>query len=129
MVVKSPLNTIQIEIARLITGDEMFQMKDIDQAELIRGEVVRISPTSYKHGRIEIRIGASLDTFVRKNKLGVVFVGEVGIYTERNPDTVRGADAVFVSHQRLAQVQSESYLDVAPELIVEIISPGEAGVK
>ncbi|QLQ07417.1 MAG: hypothetical protein HZY76_16305 [Anaerolineae bacterium] len=46
--------------------------------------------------------------------MGKVLVGEVGIYTGRNPDTVRGADVIFISHARLAQVKSASFLDVAP---------------
>jgi len=50
-------------------------------------------------------------------------VGEVGIYTERDPDSVRAADVLFISHERLEQGQSEGFLDVPPELIVEIMSP------
>ena len=49
--------------------------------------------------------------------------GEVGIYIRRDPDTVRGADIVFISKERLARCQSSSYLDVAPELVVEVRSP------
>ena len=64
---------------------------------------------------------------VEKHKLGQVFVGEVGIYISRNPDTVRGADAIYISKERLARVKSKSYLDVAPELIVEILSPNDRG--
>jgi Uma2 family endonuclease len=62
---------------------------------------------------------------VNKHQLGLVLVGEVGIYTSRNPDTVRGADVIYISHDRHGQTTSESYLDVAPALIVEIMSPGD----
>ena len=64
--------------------------------------------------------------FAYHQKLGHVLVGEVGIYTNRNPDTVRGADVAYISKDRLAQTQSQSYLDVAPELIVEVLSPGDS---
>lgn len=50
-------------------------------------------------------------------------VGEVGIYTERNPDSVRAADVLFISHERLERTSSDGFLDVPPELIVEIMSP------
>ncbi len=53
-----------------------------------------------------------------------MLTGEVGIYVRRDPDYVRGADVVFISSERIAQITSESYLDVAPELVVEVISPG-----
>ena len=53
-------------------------------------------------------------------------VGDVGIYTQRNPDTVRGVDVAFISNERLGRVKSLGYLEVAPELIVEILSPGDS---
>lgn len=53
-------------------------------------------------------------------------VGEVGVYTERNPDSVRAADVLFISHERLEQSQSEGFLDVPPELVVEIMSPNNS---
>ena len=49
-------------------------------------------------------------------------VGEVGIYTARDPDSVRAADALFISHDRYDRVRSSSFLDVPPELVVEIMS-------
>ena len=53
-----------------------------------------------------------------------MLVSEVGLLTKRNPDSVRGIDVGFISNERLAQVQSESFLDIAPELVVEVVSPG-----
>ena len=59
--------------------------------------------------------------------------GEVGIYTSRDPDTVRGADALFISHERYGRWRRGAFLDVAPELVVEILSrsdrPGEVTTK
>ncbi len=64
--------------------------------------------------------------FVRLHKLGWVVAGEAGLYTRRNPDRVRGADVLFISRKRLPQQPKRAFLEVAPELIVEIISPGDA---
>jgi Uma2 family endonuclease len=64
-----------------------------------------------------------LGTFVEDRDLGDVMVGEVGIYTERDPDSVRAADVLFISHKRLDQASPEGFLDVPPELVVEIMSP------
>jgi Uma2 family endonuclease len=113
----------------LITGEEMAQMGDIGPCELVRGIIVPVSHAGDVHGGCEANFCYELRLFIDAHKLGKVRVGEVGIYVARNPDTVRGADAIFISHERYAQKQSSSYLDVAPELVVEILSPNDAWSK
>lgn len=109
----------------LITGEELYAMGDIGRTELVKGRIIPLMPTGHRRGYFEVLIAALLYNFVRLHKLGRVVGGEVGIYTGRNPDTVRAADAAFISHQRFAQVQSRSYLDVCPELLVEVLSPDD----
>jgi Uma2 family endonuclease len=108
-----------------ITGEELAALGDIGRTELIKGEIIYLMPTGHPHGFYESNISGTLYTFMRTRKLGRVLSGEVGIYTQRRPDTVRGADVAFISHERLAQVQSKSFLDVCPELIVEVMSPDD----
>ena len=50
--------------------------------------------------------------------------GEAGVYTRRKPDTVRGMDAAFISKER-HPARPKGYLEVAPELIVEVVSPND----
>jgi Uma2 family endonuclease len=129
MSVKTAIRQTPIEITlpeRMITGEELFAMGDIGPAELVRGEVVRQMPTGHSHGIIESLITFFLTHFVRQHRSGHVMNGEVGIYIQRNPDTVRAADVAFISNERYQQVQSPSYLDVAPELVVEIMSPSDS---
>ncbi|GAG28444.1 unnamed protein product, partial [marine sediment metagenome] len=76
----------------LLTGEELFALGDIGRAELVKGELIRMSPTGHPHGYIEVNFAIDLGLFVRQHKLGRVLGGEVGIYTSRDPDTVRGAD-------------------------------------
>ena len=59
-----------------------------------------MSPTGGKHGLLELYLGSALHHFVQEHSLGWVMTGEVGIYTRRNPDRVRGADVVFLSSGR-----------------------------
>lgn len=117
---------VTIQQTGLITGEELARMGNLSRCELIDGRVVPMSPTGYEHGEIENAIGAELRSFVRSHKLGKVLTGEVGIYTQRDPDRVRGADVLFISNQRYAQKRSDSYLDVAPDLIVEVLSPNDS---
>ncbi len=111
--------------ATILTGKELFELGDIGRTELVKGELVRMAPTGYLHGYVESKFSKVLGIFVDERKLGHILTGEVGLYTGRDPDTVRGADVAFISNERLAQVQSHSYLDVAPELIVEVMSPDD----
>ena len=64
-----------------------------------------------------------LKKFVSTKRVGSVLSGEVGIFTKRNPDTVRGAEVAFISKKRLPYEAPTGFLEVPPELVVEIISP------
>lgn len=125
--IAEPLSKVTTaELTEPITGEMLFKLGDIGPSELVRGEIVYMSPTGHLHGFLESIFDRALGAFVHQHKLGRVFVGEVGIYTQRNPDTVRAADVAFISKERWLQVQSKSYLDVAPDLVVEILSPDDA---
>ena len=113
----------------LITGEELARMPDHDLCELIDGRIVPMSPTNPEHGRIELNIGAAIRGFVSTQNLGIVMTGEVGVFTKSHPDRVRGADVVFISHEQYERRnKARGFLDVAPELVVEILSPENAHV-
>lgn len=113
----------------LITGDELARMPDHDLSELIDGRIVPMSPTNPEHGRIEANVAVAIRGFVSVQKLGVVMTGEVGIFTRWSPDRVRGADVAFISHAQYdRRTKTRGFLDVAPELIVEILSPENAHI-
>ncbi len=105
-----------------VTGEELFAMGDIGPCELVEGEIIKMSPTGEKHGIVEFNLGGEVRTFVRQHKLGRVSGGETGIYIRRNPDTVRAADVVFISNERLAKRGNSGFIDVAPDLVMEVMS-------
>ncbi len=115
----------QATATKLISGDELGAMGDIGRSELVEGRIVMLSPTGGRHGSVEHKFDVVLGAFVDSRKLGLVRVGEVGIYTHRNPDTVRGADVLYISQERAAKLSSSGYMDVAPDLIVEVVSPDD----
>lgn len=108
---------------KLITGEELLEMGDIGRCELVEGEIVRMSPTNVEHAYLENEIGRLLGNFVTEHQVGWVLTGEAGIYTRRDPDSVRAGDVVFVSKERAPQRPRHGFLNIAPELVVEIVSP------
>ena len=81
--------------------------------------------TGDEHAGIEHNFSLELGIYLREHKSGKARAGEAGIYIQRNPDIVRGADVLYISNKRYAQKKSEGALDVAPELIIEIMSPND----
>jgi len=109
--------------SELITGEELLEMPGLGPCELVEGRIVPMSPTGGEHGFIEGTVTFELKTFVNQKKLGWVLTGEAGIFTKYNPDTVRGADILFISKDRHPERPKRGFLKIAPELVVEIISP------
>ncbi len=107
-----------------VSGEELLLLS-VGPCELVEGRIEPMSPTGGEHGWIEGTLVSVLRAFVTEHKLGWVMNGEVGLYTRRNPDSVRGADVAFVSRRRLPERPPRGYLEVAPELIVEILSPDD----
>src|SRR4051794_32454370 len=109
----------------LVTGEELYLMPDLGRCELVDGRIVPLSPTGRVHGRSAAGLASDLSMYVKANDKGEV-LAEVGVYIRRDPDTVRAPDIAFISHERLAGCKDEGYLDVAPEIIVEILSPANS---
>jgi len=94
--------------------------------ELIRGEVVALSPGSFSHSAISANVAILLGTWARKKRSGRVLTNEAGIVTERKPDTVRGADVAYFSFKRLPRSETPAgFAITAPELVVEIVGKGQ----
>lgn len=110
---------------KLITGDELLAMGDIGPSELIDGRIIYMSPVGDEHGSIAFNLGGKLKAFVQERNLGRVTGGEVGIYIRRNPDRIRAADVAFISRERGGGRPGKGFLQIAPELVVEIMSPDD----
>ncbi len=110
-----------------ITAEELLRMPDDGlRYELIKGELIKMSPAGHKHGRIAATFTSLLVQHVRANKLGAVYAAETGFLLSSDPDTVRAPDVAFISRKRLDEVgEVEGYWPGAPDLAVEVVSPGD----
>ena len=116
---------------KLLTAEEFMLLPDPPdgaQQELDRGEVVTMPSPKARHGICCIKVGRKIGDFVEKKKLGHVASSDSGVILERNPDTVRGPDIAYYSFKRVPKVP-EAYFEVAPDLVVEVVSPDDSFSK
>ncbi len=108
---------------RPVTGEQLLAMGDIGPCELIDGVIVSMGPTGGKHGYLESKLDRYLGAFIDKKKIGLCMVGEIGIYIRHDPDRIRAADFAFWASEKLPDGPPLGFIEVAPDLVVEILSP------
>ena len=111
----------------LLTAEDLWkQVDDGYRYELVKGVIRRMPLAGFEHGIRSAKIGARLNAYVEKHKLGYVCGAETGFKISQDPDTVRAPDAAFVCQASIdEQGISKGYWDGAPDLAVEVISPGD----
>ncbi|MBI3241444.1 MAG: Uma2 family endonuclease [Chloroflexi bacterium] len=116
------------ETQKLVTAEEAAQLSTVNRRfELVKGICIDMSPAGGVHGVVANTIGSILRDHARKRQLGVVTAAETGFILARDPDTVRGADAAFISKERIpAEGVPVSFWPLAPDLAVEVVSPGDS---
>ena len=113
---------------RLLTAEDLLRLNSEGvKGELIRGVLHETVSVGKIHGRIAMAFGGALVAYVRPRRLGTVIGSDAGVLIQRNPDTVREPDIAYISAERLPlDDQSDGYLEVVPELVVEIVSPSDS---
>jgi Uma2 family endonuclease len=101
---------------------------DGPRRELVRGDLVEMSPPNARHGRVVIRLGSRLQAYVDEHDLGEVYA-EAGWIFEHDPDTVLGPDLAFVRKSRLEQVNEEGFARTFPDLAIEVLSPSNTAAE
>lgn len=114
-------------VETLITAEEFARRPDDGRrTELVRGRIIELPPPGFRHGKIRNKVGRLLGNFAEEHDLGHVLNNDSGVITEREPDTVRGADVAYFSFARLPKDSiPETYPEIPPELVVEVRSPSD----
>jgi Uma2 family endonuclease len=112
-------------IEQITTAEQLFQAPDLGRCELVRGELIMMSPAGSRHGAIAARVGAVLSDFIRPRGLGAVLGAETGFRIAQDPDSVRAPDAAFIRAARISGELPEEFFPGAPDLAVEVLSPGD----
>ena len=112
---------------RAMTAEELLRLpRGQFRYELVAGELTRMSPAGEEHGASIVNLAVPLAQHVKVNDLGVVFAAGTGFRLATNPDTVLAPDIAFVSRERILRTGiSKGYREGAPDLAVEVTSPGD----
>jgi len=106
-----------------MTAEQLFATPEVGRCELLRGELILMSPAGYEHGVIVGNIHTNLAIFVKQRRLGNVTAAETGFVLGRDPDTVRAPDVGFIRSDRVPKERTRGFFEGPPDLAVEVVSP------
>lgn len=108
----------------VITDEELLRLpRDGSKYEVVDGELVHMSPAGWLHEKIVANLMGVLRNYVKAKQLGDV-IGSSALYVLPGGNK-RGPDVSFVAAGRLASEAGRSFPELAPDLAVEVVSPGD----
>jgi Uma2 family endonuclease len=113
------------------TPEELLEITDRPMPELIDGQLVERTPMGRKADAVAARILRLVGHHVDLHRLGVVngAEGSYQIFPDA-PKKVRIPDVSFARWEKLPeQGVEEGHGKIAPDLVVEVISPNDLAVK
>jgi Uma2 family endonuclease len=112
------------EVRTRITYEELRQVPDDGKRhELVHGEVHVAPAPSTKHQLTLLHLVSSLDHYLNTNRTGLIFFAPFDVRLAA--DSAVQPDLIFISSAR-AGIILDNYVDGAPDLVVEILSPSTA---
>jgi Uma2 family endonuclease len=110
----------------LMSAEDLLHAHVPDKrTELVRGMLVVREPAGGRHGRVANELSRVIGNHVHAHALGAVYAAETGFTLARRPDTVRAPDVAFVRRDRVPDPEPVGFPELAPDLAVEVLSPGD----
>ncbi len=109
----------------IVSAEQLLKTPDLGRCELVRGELIMMTPAGFEHGSIVAKMTAPLGGFVKKHQLGRVTGVGTGFLIGHDPDTVRAPDVAFVRAGRIPAEPVRGFFPGAPDLAVEVLSPDD----
>jgi len=95
---------------------------DLSIYELINGLLMKRSAPSLRHQNAVSALLSKMRAFADKKKLGKVFTAPVDVLLDNG--NCFQPDICFVSNERAFLLDNGEYINGAPDLVVEVLSPG-----
>ncbi|NQU23001.1 MAG: Uma2 family endonuclease [Candidatus Nealsonbacteria bacterium] len=110
---------------QVVAAEHLLETPGLGPCELVRGELIMMTPGGFDHGSIANIVGYYLTGFVIEHGLGTITGAETGFQIGHDPDTVRAPDVGFVRADRVPSGPTPGFFQGPPDLAVEVLSPGD----
>ena len=111
---------------KLMTAEDLFEMGSDSHVELIRGELVEMSPAGHESSSIALRLAIRVGAYIESNNLGSISGADGGYIIARDPDIMVAPDFAFVRAERMPEREKRrQYLELSPDFVVEVVSPSD----
>ncbi|MDE3164728.1 MAG: Uma2 family endonuclease, partial [Acidobacteriota bacterium] len=108
---------------RTVTYEEWIAMPEVTDAieEVVHGEIRITPPAKSRHARIVQRLNRSLDRQLDPDRT-LLLSSSFGLVTRKQPLTSRTPDLALWHADSV--IEEDGYFLSAPQLVVEVLSPG-----
>lgn len=114
-----------IEVIPKLTFEQFRELpSDGKRYELVHGEVHATPSPATRHQFTLQNLYEKLASYVYKNQLGELCLAPLDV--RLGEETVLQPDLIFISNERAGIIQ-ENWIEGAPDLTVEVLSPSTAG--
>ena len=112
---------------KLLTAADLLRLASKGvKGELVRGVLRETMSAGGEHGEVAGALIAEIRAYVRPRRMGRVGGSDAGVRLERDPDTVREPDAIYIAAEKLPlDVKVRGYYEVVPDLVAEVVSPSD----
>lgn len=115
------------KVEPLLTVADLEAMPDDENRyELFEGELFVSRSPSLSHQRVLINLATLIKIYLEQNPIGEVLPTPGVIFDNFNSAI---PDIVFISNQQVNNVGAEPHIHEAPELAIEIVSPGKENAR
>ena len=114
---------------RKLTFEEWLRLPETRQRyEIVDGVMCMPPPPTWSHQRIQQRINRVLSDFVESRGIGEVLTAPLDVLVQREPLRTRQPDILYLSApkvpgDRLEDIAGIAFLELAPDLAIEVLSP------
>jgi Uma2 family endonuclease len=91
--------------------------------ELINGQIVKRASPNSPHQEVSGNLFLAIGNFIKKKKLGKLYAAALDVYFDEETAGVQ-PDLLFVSKDREFIIHENNGIVGAPDLVIEIVSPG-----